>query len=103
VSAGWTNVARGRRGKSKTLFTWLLLLACAVLAGASLYYGSRARQLEAENRDLRKKIQQHAPAPDKADLEKKIQQLQKEIEAKDQQIGDLEIRLKIYEKGSVKK
>ena len=78
--------AKRRKKKSKPFLFWVLLLVCIVLAGVLITSGMRIERLKRENRDLGKKVQQ----------------LQKEIDAKNQQIGDLEIRLKIYEKGSIK-
>jgi peptidoglycan hydrolase CwlO-like protein len=96
-------MARGRRGRSKAFFTWLLLLLCIVLAVLAATYAARASRLERQNGELRTKLQHLSPQPNVAELQKKVQQLQRELDAKDQQLGDLQIRLKIYEKGSVKK
>jgi uncharacterized protein YlxW (UPF0749 family) len=91
-----------KRRSAKSFLTWLLFFVCIALAALLANYYARAQRLERDNSELRKRTQRQHPQADYDALQRKVQQLQKEIEAKDQQIGDLEIRLKIYEKGSVK-
>jgi cell division protein FtsL len=80
-------VAKKRRKKTKSpLGSFLLLIIFIALAAGLVFYVIQAQRLENENQDLKKKINK----------------LEQEIETKNQQIGDLEIRLKIHEKGSIK-